>query len=74
MATANFRNHENGIYVLDMATEEQAREMLLHEYDDEEITEDMVTSAIYNDYEWLVEGLATFSWYSLKGEYSADKK
>ena len=73
MATANFRNHENGIYVLDMATEEQAREMLLHEYDDEEITEDMVTSAIYNDYERLVEGLATFSWYSLKGEYSADK-
>ena len=57
MGTANFMNHENGIFVLEMQSYEDALQMLLengHEEDD--IDEEMIQIAIEDDYYWYVDG------------------
>lgn len=82
MSTNNFYNHENGIYVLQDCTEQEALESLMDMNPDHTgaFSEEEINEEIYyqndNNYEYFIEGFGYYLEQQSKGTYSIvpDKK
>ena len=72
MGTANFYNHENGIFVLPMADYEATEEFLIGEHGAEEVNDDMIYEQINIENEFLTEEFFKYQLKPLIEEYGME--